>query len=282
MSTQSALAATYDLTYRPKAGTSSFHCMDINYRRLGDGGRVASVDNWRGGFRRQVDAVADDGSVQETITWKHVGTRVQAADQPFPEWTVLDWAHDFTYPFGAESDYSDFHWSYDSFPRDETTWPLGWNVLLLTVDAHFEFDFLRSKRHGAIDRLTKVGDSLIVPDSDHPFWLGLPPIVDVPAFSKRNLRNTFLGLGRANGVDCGVVAFGMDVSPFQVVIMGETFDTSSIFRGTLHVNLEDGVLEHGEFDEFVIGAQGPVFPRYEIRRIDEATWERGTYDLTFS
>jgi hypothetical protein len=281
MNTESALVADYDLAYRPKVGTSSFYCLDIIYRHLDEGGRVKGVDNWRGGFRRQVDSVDPDGSVHETISWKHVGKRERGTDPSFGGWQVLDWAHDFTYPFSAESDYSDFHWGYESFPRGEDDWLLGWNALLLTVDAHFEFDFLRSRRHGAIDKLRKVGDTLIVPDSDHPFWLGLPPVVDVPAFTKRGLRNTFLGLGRTSGVDCAVIAFGMDVSPFEMTIAGTTAEVSSIFRGTLHVNLNDGALEHGEFDEFVVGARDATFPRYEIRRITESSWDGGTYDLAF-
>jgi hypothetical protein len=279
MTARTALAGSYDLTYRPQPGTSSFHCLDIIYRQIGEGGVVKGVENWRGAFRREIDSVDTDRGVTETITWKHVGRRERTAEPPYGEWQAIDWAHDFSYQFRAESDYSDFHWGYESFPRDESTWPLGWNVLLLTVDAHFEFDFLRSKRHGAIDQLTKVGDSLLTPDSDRPFWLGLPPVVDVPAFTKRNLRSTFIGLGRANNVDCGVIAFGMDVSPFEMTIAGATVSISSIFRGTLHVNLEDGVLEHGEFDEFVVGARDSVFPRYEIQRIDRATWEHGPQDL---
>ena len=277
----SVLDASYDLSYRPAPGSSGYYCLDILYRTLGDGGKVKGVENWRGGFRRRVDRVDPDSAVRETITWKHAVKRDRGADGPFGEWQALDFAEDFTYPFCAEDDYPKFQPDYAGFPRDEATWPLGWNVLLLTVDAHFEFDFLRSRRHGAIDRLRRIGDTCLTPDTDHPFRLELPPMVDVPAFTKRNLRNTFIGLAPAGGEACGIVAFGMDVSPFQMTIAGQTFDVSSIFRGTLTMRLDNGTLEHGEFDEFVMGAAGPVYPRYEIRRIDEPTWLVGTADLVF-
>jgi hypothetical protein len=275
------LDATYDLSYRPAPGSSSYFCLDILYRSIGDGGAVKGVENWRGGFRRSVDRIDPDGAVRETITWKHTVKRDRGADTPFGEWQALDFADDFTYPFCAEDDYPDFQPDYSVFPRGEDTWPLGWNVLLLTVDAHFEFDFLRSRRHGAIDRLRRIGDSCLTPDTDHPFRLELAPVVDVPAFTKRDLRNTFIGLAAAGGEACGIVAFGMEVSPFQMTIGGHTFDVSSIFRGTLTIRLGDGSLEHGEFDEFVMGATPPVYPRYEIRRIDEATWQGGTGHLVF-
>ena len=277
----SVLGATYDLSYRPAPAAASYYCLDILYRSIGDEGKVKGVENWRGGFRRAVDTVDPDGAVRETITWKHASRRERGADTPFGEWQLLDFAEDFTYPFCAEDDYPDFQPDYSGFPRGEATWTLGWNVLLLTVDAHFEFDFLRSRRHGGIDRLRQVGDTCLTPDTDHPFRLELPPMVDVPGFTKRNLRNTFVGLTSAGGEACGVVAFGMDVSPFEMTIGGHSFGISSIFRGTLTMRLDDGSLEHGEFDEFVVSANGPVYPRYEIRRIDEATWQGGIGDLDF-
>lgn len=277
----SVLDAPYDLAYRPTPGSSGYYCLDILYRSLDAGGNVAEIENWRGGFKRTVDTIDPNGSVRETITWKHAGKRSRAAESPFAAWERLDFAQDFTYEFCAEDDYADFRPDYSSFPNGKSTWQLGWNMLLLTVDAHFEFDFLRSQRHGAIDRLRRVGDTCTTPDTGLPFRLTLPPMVEVPAFTKRNLRTAFQGLTQVDGVACGIVAFTMDVSPFQITIGAATSACSSFFRGTLSVNLGDGSLEHGEFDEFVAGTSGPVYPRYEIRRIHESTWHGGTYDLTF-
>jgi len=279
---KSVLDNTYDLSYRPASGDTSYYCLDILYSTLGEGGKVQSVANWRGGFRRTVDGIDADGAVQETIVWQRSGRRERDAGSPFgDEWEPLGFFEGFTYPFSAEDDYPDFQPDYSGFPSDEAGWPLGWNALLMTVDAHVEFDYLRSRRHGAIDKLRTIGDTCVTPDSDHPYRLALPPMVDVPAFTKRNLRNTFEGLGKVNGAACAIIAFTMEVSPFQMSIGGTAFDCSSAFRGTISVNLADGSVEHGEFDEFVMGAAGPVYPRYEIRRIDEAAWQGGTFDLVF-
>jgi hypothetical protein len=274
------LTDTFDLTYRPTVGELSYYSLDILYRSIGDAGSVAGVENYRGVFRRSVDDVVP-GRVSETITWRHIGRREGSGDSGLSPWDVIDWAEGFSYPFDAEAAYDDFHWGYDSFPRDDASWLVSWNVLLLTVDAHFEFDFLRSRRHGAIEQLRHVGDSVLTPDSDHPFWLGLPPVVDVPGFTKRNLRTTFVGLTVRDGTPCALLDFGMDVSPFQMTIAGTTLDVSSIFRGTLHVRLDDGSLQYGEFDEVVMRKDAPVYPCYELRRVDEHAWENGTLLPTF-
>lgn len=273
------LTREYDLSYRPQLGSPSFYVMDIVYRHAGPA-RQTSVENYRGVFVR-TPAAATSGGVAETVVWRHIGHREGPGPEEIGEWQRVEWADAFTYEFNAEQDYDDYHWSYDSFPRD-ANWLVSWNVALLTLDAHFEFDFLRSRRHGAIDRLRRVGDSVLTPDSDRPFWLGFPPMVDVPAFTKRGLRSTFLGLARSGGEDCGVLGFAMDPSPFEMTVAGTTTEASSSFRGTMHIRLTDGSLERGEFDECVVGANEYVYPRYTIRQVDRMTWEQGGFAIDLS
>jgi hypothetical protein len=264
------LEATYDLSYRPKVGDTSYYRLDIVYRTLDGQGLTAKKENYRGDFRRAVQSVEGSGRVVEEITWQNVARREVEGDADFGPLEPIEWAQGFSYPFSAEDSYKDFHWGYDSFPRDL----VGWNVLLLTVDAHFEFDFLRSSHHGAIEKLRRIGDAVVTPDSGTPFWLGLPPLVDVPAFNKQNLRNTFQALTHKLGAPCGVIAFDMDPSPFEMDFAGTKVAVSSSFAGTLTVRLSDGALEHGEFLEFVFGMPDAVCvsPCYEIVRIDESEY----------
>ncbi|MGH2785564.1 MAG: hypothetical protein ACRDJ1_09895 [Actinomycetota bacterium] len=273
MGTYEALQREFDLRYRPKAGDESFYRLDIVYRTLEELGTYSAREGNRGDFKRVVGSVDDAGAVRETITWNNVCRREAKGDEPFSPWEHLTWADGFEYPFSAEEPYDKFHWNYESFPRDQ----IGWFVLLLTVDAHFEFDYLRSTRHGAIERLRRIGDRVVSPDSNEPFWLGLPPIVDVPAFNKQNLRTTFEGLTTRNGHDCALLRFEMDRSPFEMVFGEERVKASSTFEGTLTVRLADGSLEHGEFLEYVFQSVGTVSPIYEITRIDEASYTKG-YD----
>jgi len=273
MNTDDALRQEFDLRYRPKVGDESFYRLDIVYRTLEELGTYSAREGYRGDFKRAVDSVGSDGAVRETITWNNVCRREAKGDEPFGPWEHLGWADGFQYAFSAEDSYDDFHWNYEDFPKDQ----IGWFVLLLTVDAHFEFDFLRSTRHGAIERLRRLGDVVVAPDSNTPFWLGLPPIMDVPAFNKQNLRTTFEALTARNGHHCAQLRFQMDQSPFEMIAGGTTIQASSTFEGTISVRLDDGSLEHGEFLEYVFQSIGTASPIYDISRIDEASYLKG-YD----
>jgi len=267
-----ALAAEYDLRYRPAPGERFFYQLDIVYRSLAEDG-LRRLENYRGIFDRAVEGVSQDGRAQETITWRRVGRREAAGTSGYGPWEYPEFAQNLSYPFSAEDDYNEFHWQYDALPRDDATWLTSWNVVLLTVDTHFEFDFLRSTRHGGIERLRRVGDSVICPDASHTFWLGLPPVVDVPAFSKPNLQLRFAGLSRRGGHDCGLLEFSMGPNQFEMLTAGQRQQMSSSFRGTISVRLADGSLQHGEFDEYVLNPAGCTSPRYEITRLDNPEWD---------
>jgi hypothetical protein len=264
------LTRDFDLRYRPKVGDVGYYRLDIVYRSLDSLGAVTTRENWSGVFRRAVDAIDASGKVTETITWRDAGRRFADAGGQYGEREVQEWAEGFTYTFSAEDGYEDFHWDTENFPKDL----YGWNVLLLQLDAHFEFDFLRSSRHGAIEKLTRVGDTVLTPDSNTPFWLGLPGVIDVPAFNKQNLRTTFVGLTRCHDAPCALLQFDMDTSPFSSEMMGMEIDSSSQFAGTLKVRLSDGALEEGEFLEWVFAMGGVINPSYTIERIDRSAFDR--------
>jgi hypothetical protein len=270
------LDADYDLRYRPAAGDRSYYELDIVYRRLDQRGLPAQLENLNGLFQRSVERVEASGRVQETVSWARVGRREAADGGDYGPWDFPSWAQGISYPFAAEDSYQDFHWQYDGLPRDDSTWMTSWQIVLLTVDAHFEFDFLRSSRHGGIEKLRRIGDSVLTPDSEGSFWLGLPPVVDVPAFTKPGLRLTFAGLTRRGQHDCALLEFSMGTGAFEMIVAGQRQPMSSTFRGTLAVRLDDGSLESGEFDEFVFSGGVCTNPRYELRRSTAEQWQAAT------
>jgi hypothetical protein len=78
-----------------------------------------------------------------------------------------------------------------------------------------------------------------------------------------------------NGEPCGLLAFGIGMSPFRSQPFGFDgwLESSTTFAGAMAIRLSDGALEGGEFDERVFGVGLPtVFPRYELERITESQW----------
>jgi hypothetical protein len=265
------LTQEYDLRYRPLVGDRSYYSLDIVYRTLGPNGTSDARENYRGFFSRDVESVDPSGKVGEKITWRHVAKRSAVGTGDYGAWEKLDYAENFTYNFSAEDSYEDFHWDYGKFPNDL----FGWFAVLLTVDAHFEFDFLRSSHHGAIEKLRRVGDSVLAPDSGEPFRLHHGDVVECPDFNKQNLRTSFAGLTQVNGHPCALLRFMMDASPFTMSMMGAHIKASSTFEGTISVRLADGSVEHGEFEEFVFQETGPISPIYELVRLDQNQFEAG-------
>jgi hypothetical protein len=270
MSDFDILVDEHDLSYRPKVGDTSYYHLNIIYRSLDERGLVASRENYAGDFRRVVTS-SDPSRVDEQITWRNIIHRTgEGLTAPWTPTGTFDWAKEFSYAFSGEDDHEDFFkWDFSGFPRDLD----GWNVLLLAVDAHFEFDYLRSSRHGAIGTLRRIGDEIVGPDSDKPFRIPFLPLIEVPAFTKRNMRTRFEGLTLREGKPCALLSFNMDPSPFTMTMGGNEMQSTSTFAGTLDVRLTDGALEHGQFLEWVFTTIGVVSPMYEITRIEASGFE---------
>lgn len=261
----------FDLRYRPQVGDTSFYRLDIVYRPLDDRGLPFNRENWRGTFRRVVDKVEDSGRVVETISWRNIQRRFVEGEGEFGAPETFDWAENISYSFSAEDGHEVVLDSLDvdSFPKDLH----GWNVLLLCVDAHFEFDHVRSEHHGAIGKLRQIGDSVVNPDHNRPFAIMFPPLIECPAFNKQDPRTSFMGLTMKHGEPCAVLGFEIGPSPFKMKFGEVDMESTSSFAGTVTQRLSDGAVEHGEFLEFVFSGGGVISPVYEIVRIDESEHE---------
>ncbi|MGH2785565.1 MAG: hypothetical protein ACRDJ1_09900 [Actinomycetota bacterium] len=260
----------FDLRYRPQPGDRSHYRLTIVYQPLTSLGARVHREEWAGDFERLVEAV-DGQRVTETITWRHFSRRFADGDEEYGEAESFPWAEGLAYKFSAEDSYADFHWGYDHFPRDL----MGFNAMLLTIDAHFEFDFLRSSHHGAIESLRRIGDRVVVPDTGTPFEIRFDPLIVTPGFNKQNLRTGFEGISQVDGEPTAIVSFDMDPSPFTMMLMENELSQSSTFNGILTIRLSDGALERGSFCEYVFNSGGCINAVYELTRIDEARYASG-------
>lgn len=281
------LTQEYDLLPKYKKGDRRYFSLVILYKRLDQMGKVTEVTEHRGDIQRVVESVEANGKAYEVITWKNVAERTTSGDPgKFGPYKKSPWAEGFTYRFSAEDSYQDFHWNYKSFPQTRE----GYLTMILTVDAHFEFDYLRSSSHGAIEKLQRIGDEVEAPDNHQPFTLNFPPFVPKSHMQKNNVGLKFLGLTQVNGEPCAIVAHRQGPGYFSVDFAAgpnaaATMSITSSFWGNLFVRLSDGSLVHGDFIEQVRsqinipGQEKPIYAatqaEYNIDEISREAYLRG-------
>jgi hypothetical protein len=284
---ESFLTREYDLKPTYVKGTTRYYRLVIVYKVLNPLGQVMSRSEHRGDIKRVVESVQTDGKAYERITWKNVAVRnAPGATGPYGPYKILPWAEGFSYRFSAEDSHEDFPWNYEDFPKTME----GYQALLLTVDAHFEFDYLRSSYHGAIENLKHIGDEIEAPDSHIPFRLTFPPVVTDSWLEKKDVYIKFVGLTQVAGEPCAVIAHRQGPGEFYLdMAMGTPEpvrnELTSSFSGDLIVRLSDGSLIHGDFIEHVRnklqlpGQTNPTYTQmqadYVIDEISPEEYERG-------
>ena len=265
---------SYTLTPRFRVGQKSAYRFVNRQFILGEGQGVVARVVLSGDFEREVAEVKADGSAVERITWRDFSSAFgQGRSGTLAKPEQPPWAKGFSYFFSAEDSHERFHWNYDSIPATS----LGDQFMMHTVNAHFEFDFLRSRFHGAIDKLRYVGDRVKVPDTDRPFAIRLRALPLTMECIKRDHTMTFQGVAPCAGRKCAVLYFWtwLDVTsrsgtpPNFLERPGFTQ-----FDGYLLVDIEDGSLHYGYFNESVTlptGTAGKELTRfyveYEIERL---------------
>ncbi len=259
-----SLQRSYTLTPRYLMGQKSAYRF-VNVQFFLEGGQgVVSRAQLSGDFNREVVEVRRDGSAVERITWRNFSiANGEGRSGPLERPEEYPWAKDFTYLFSAEDSHEDFHWDYQDIPRTTA----GDRFMMHTINAHFEFDFLRSRAHGGIDKLHRPGDYVGVPDSDHPFEIRLRAAPLTFVVIKRDHTMTFKGLTPCGNRTCAVLTFWtwVDVTVrFSGPPEVQELPGFTQFDGHLLLDVEDGSLHSGFFKEWVtLPAPGPAGVEYQ-------------------
>jgi len=246
-----ALLREYHLKPKYRVGVKSHYRLTVTRNFLDNWGNVAQRNQWRGDFERLVKSVDAQGKAYEQITWQNVGYREAGGlETKYGSPQTLPLAEGFRYRFSAEDGYAAYPWDqYAGIPKTL----IGYLFKELTVDAHFEFDFLRSSSHGAIEKLRHIGDVIRVPDNEQPFAINHPPVIMESHLQREQVYTSFLGLTEANGQPCALVDFRQGPQKFAWVREAEggkeADEMKSWQYGVLQVRLEDGQLERGDFAE---------------------------------
>jgi hypothetical protein len=260
----------YDLRHRPRSGEESYYRTEACYRLTGSDGLTVRRDSYVGDFMRLVESVEDDVAT-ETITWENVVRRWGLGDGPYEAPESIEWARGCTYVFSPAIGLEDLNEKAKAFPHDM----LGWNVFLLAIDAHVEFDLPRSSQSG-IDELRRIGDvHTVVPHGDGP-GIDFSPFITTSSFKVRSYDLRFAALTMCGGLACAVLeSLIRDRAAFDMT-MGETaMVSSSELKRTIVSRLADGALERGTSVEWVCANGMWINPVYTIERISRVEFESG-------
>lgn len=281
------LSRDYELKPHYVKGQKRYYRLWQTLEQLDPWGNLQGRSQWRGDLERVVESVDPSGRAEEKITWKNVGSRSWLmAEGKYGPHRPLPWADGFSYGFSAEDGYDELRADYVSIPKN----PVGMLFrMAFQVSAHLEFDFLRSSRHGAIERLRKVGSLLLnPPEEGQKFTLDFPPWAVNSDLEKKHVEISFLGLTQVNGEPCAIIDYQQGPQDF----LWETLDTQgaapalgmnegvsswhtamkSWHHGLFFVRLRDGSLVFGWLTEPTMGKITPQGDGQPIPRYGRGTW----------
>ena len=260
------LDRAFDLQHRPQPGDTSRYRMEARYCLLDEQGLVRHTDSYVGEFRRTCEPATTPGDTAEVITWTNIIRRWATEDQPFDAPEVIDWAEGYSYRFTSSMEFPELNAELldkaTAFPRDL----VGWNVLLLAIDAHVEFDLPRTPPAN-VRQLSRVGDEVAITfDGESVIEFG--PMRAV--FQAVNHVNRFAALTLDGGNLCGILESDIpDRVPLMMHMDGNRMDGSSSLIRRLVIRAEDGALRRGSSIEYVCTDQMWINSIYTIEALPE-------------
>ncbi|MGH2785554.1 MAG: hypothetical protein ACRDJ1_09845 [Actinomycetota bacterium] len=238
----------FDLRHRPQPGDTSRYRMEACYRLLDGQGQVRNTDSYVGEFQRVCEPATTPGVTSELITWTNVIKRWATEDQPYEAPEAIDWAEGFSYRFTSAMDFPELNAEIlrnaPDFPRDL----IGWNILLLAIDAHVEFDLPRTTP-AEVGKLKRVGDEVLITfDGESVIEFG--PLRAV--FQAVDHFNRFTALTLDGGALCGILESDIPSRvPLTMHMDGHPMEGSSSLVRKMVIRAEDGALQSGTSIEFV-------------------------------
>jgi hypothetical protein len=279
---QKALSGQFDLKPKYTTGNQRYYRLWMTLEAFDPYGDLQARSQWRGDFQRVVESVDASGRAEERITWKNIGIRTWlTVEARYGAHEVLPWAEGFSYRFSAEDNYDELDWDYSSLPGEFTGRIFR---TAFQVSAHMEFDFLRSSRHAAIEKLRRVGEVLRnPPEEGEVFSLDFPPLFTNSRIERKHVQVGLLGLTLAKGEPCALLDYQQGPQDFSWTELagppeGESshetvkVNLKSWQQGVFTVRVVDGSLAHGEFTEWHMIKRAPAAGGAAMANYSRGIW----------
>ncbi|MCK4932687.1 MAG: hypothetical protein KAT01_11005, partial [Candidatus Aminicenantes bacterium] len=250
---QSQLTKEYDLSLNDQEGDVDYFRMKTIYYHGNHLGTMKDRDEVLGSFQREVLKVSQESLVAK-YTWKDVRIgHSPTIKKEITEWKPLSFAEGFTYE-------TDLFGIYFLETIDTTDIPKtmdGMRFWVNIMDAHAQFELLRTETHGSISQIKKIGDRVSTPGAHQEGGWDFPPLITDSTFANGDYDTMFVGLSLADEKTCAVLEYinadsrlssKMQMTPKMLFYQ----DGTSNFWGHIYVDLESGKLIKGDLYEYVI------------------------------
>jgi len=248
------LAKEYDLSLKDEQDNVDYYQMRTIYYHGNDLGIIQNRDEYIASFKREVLKIDQDAHLVKYI-WK--SSKSGHSNKPqgeIAEWKALSFSDGFTYQINFLSpDY--FLSSIDITPIPKDL--VGMRFWVKIMDAHAQFELLRTEPHGAISKVKKIGDRIISPGANTTGGWDFPPLITDSHFTNGGYETIFTGICLLEGKKCAILEYINTDSILGCKTqlnpnMAFEQKATSNFWGHIYVDLESGKLIKGDLYEYVV------------------------------
>jgi hypothetical protein len=283
---QTQLAKDYDLSLSDHEGDVDYFQMKTIYYHGNHLGIMKDRDEVWGTFQREVLNVNQESFVAK-YTWKDVRVGYSPTlKEEITDWKPLSFAEGFMYEIDLQDP------GFVLAPVDSTNIPKtleGMRFWVKLMDAHAQFELLRTETNGSISQIKKIGDRVSTPGAHQGGGWDFPPLVTDSSFANGDYDTIFTGLSMIDGKTCAVLEYinaDSKVSSKMQVTPKMFFkqDGTSNFWGHIYVDLGSGKLLKGDLYEYVIvQIEGPPLSAsmrlFERRLVEIEKITKNEYDI---
>lgn len=247
------LAAEYDLSLRETSGDVSYYKMRTVYYHGNSQGITHSRDELISTFKREAVKI-ENGTHLVGFIWKaaKIGHQAKLQDKVI-NWKILPYAAGFSYQLDFEN--LRFPSQIDFSPIPSTL--QGMKFMVNILDAHAQFDLLRTESAGGISQIKRTGDKISNPGAGESTAWDFNTFIQDSDFTNGEYDTMFTGVCMVDEKKCAVLEYvntesrisnKTEVTPKITV---EQEGTSN-FWGRIFIDLETGILVKGDLYEYVV------------------------------
>jgi len=275
----------YDLSLKDKEGDVDYYKIRTVYYHGNAIGITQNRDELIAVFKREVLKILEDSHLVK-YTWANSKlAHANSLKGEITDWKTLTFSNGFTYSLDLED---------RRFPECIDFKPLpnsmdGFRFMVNILDAHAQFELLRTEANGNIGDLKRVGDRVVCPDAHQTAILDFPPFSTDSTFTNGDYDTTFMGIWNKDGKRLAVLEYNNSESKLTNTVNWNP-QWAFIQRGTsnywghVYIDLESGKLAKGDLFEYVViemkskGLENPLrlFERrlIEIQKITKDEFEK--------
>jgi hypothetical protein len=247
------LNAEYDLSLREASGDVNYFKMRTVYYHGNSMGITQSREELITTFKREAVKI-EKGTHQVKFSWKgaKIGHQTKRQEK-IGDWITLPYANGFTYLLDFEN--LDFPGQVDFSPIPSTIQDMKFMVNIL--DAHAQFDLLRTEAAGGISKIRKTGDRISNPGAGASTAWDFNTVIQDSDFTNGEYETMFAGICMIDEKKCGVLEYISTESRIKSKTratpkMTVEQEGTSNFWGRMFIDLNTGGLVKGDLYEFVV------------------------------